>query len=150
MTTQPRSVAQELAVFMLVYAAASLVHFVHNAEFLAEYPNMPSWLSRVDVYVAWLALTAIGVLGYALVGFGYRRLGLSVVVAYAVLGLDSLGHYVVARMSAHTMVMNLTIALEVTTAAALLIKALSLIARSILARPRNSVGRAQRPDPFNE
>jgi hypothetical protein len=137
MTAQLRSVAQELAVFMLVYAAASLVHFVHNAEFLAEYPNMPSWLSRMDVYVAWLALTGTGVLGYALVAFGYRLLGLLVVVAYAVLGLDSLGHYVVAPMSAHTMVMNLTIALEVTTAAALLIKALSLVS----SRPAPQVGR---------
>src|SRR5471030_2748356 len=136
-TACSRSIAQDLAIFMLVYGAASLVHFVHNAEFLAEYPNLPSWLSRMDVYVAWLALTSIGVLGYALVGFGFRLLGLSVVVVYAVLGLDSLGHYVVAPMSAHTMVMNLTIVLEVTAAAVLLIKALSLMS----SRPAPKFGR---------
>ena len=123
---------------MLIYGAASLVHFIHNAEFLAAYPNMPSWLSRADVYVAWLGLTSIGVLGYALAAFGYRLLGLSVVVVYAALGMDSLGHYVVAPMSAHTTAMNLTIVLEVTTAAVLLIKSLSLIARSILASARST------------
>jgi hypothetical protein len=41
----------------LAYAAASLVHFVHNAEFLADYPSMPAWLSRATVYGAWLGLS---------------------------------------------------------------------------------------------
>src|SRR5215469_12243644 len=30
-----------------LYAAASLVHFTHNAEYLAQYPNLPaSWTPR--------------------------------------------------------------------------------------------------------
>jgi hypothetical protein len=32
-----------------VFLACSLVHFVHNAEFLADYPNMPAWLKRAGV-----------------------------------------------------------------------------------------------------
>src|SRR5450631_4128699 len=67
--------------------AGSLVHFVHNAEFLAEYPNMPAWLSRTDVYIAWLGITAIGVAGYVLAGHGYRLAGLLLVAVYATLGL---------------------------------------------------------------
>jgi len=30
---------------LAAYAAASLFHHVHNAEFLDQYPNMPAWLS---------------------------------------------------------------------------------------------------------
>jgi hypothetical protein len=39
-----------LLIFLLAYGAASLFHHVHNAEFLNEYPNMPTWLSRAQVY----------------------------------------------------------------------------------------------------
>jgi hypothetical protein len=32
--------------FLLACAAASLLHHVHNAEFLQDYPNLPASLSR--------------------------------------------------------------------------------------------------------
>ena len=33
-----------LPFLLLIYAAASLAHFIHNAEFLTDYPGMPaSW-----------------------------------------------------------------------------------------------------------
>ena len=35
-----------LAVLLFVYLAASLLHFAHNAEFLGDYPNLPTWLTR--------------------------------------------------------------------------------------------------------
>jgi hypothetical protein len=65
---QVTSPPKDLVFLMIAYGVGSLVHFVHNAEFLAEYPNMPMWLSRADVYVAWLGITAIGVAGYVLAG----------------------------------------------------------------------------------
>jgi hypothetical protein len=34
-----------LLMLLLAYGAASLVHYVHNARFLTDYPNMPHWLS---------------------------------------------------------------------------------------------------------
>jgi hypothetical protein len=40
-----------LLIFLVAYAIASLVHYSHNAEFLGDYPNMPAWLSRAQVYV---------------------------------------------------------------------------------------------------
>jgi hypothetical protein len=119
---------RDLVVLMIAYGVASLVHFVHNAEFLAEYPNMPAWLSRADVYVAWLAVTAVGIAGYTLVGHRHRFVGLLVVAVYAALGLDSLGHYALAPISAHTAAMNSTILLEVATAALLFARSLGLIA----------------------
>jgi hypothetical protein len=93
--------------------AATLFHHIHNAEFLHDYPNLPAWISRAAVYLAWLIATAIGLIGYRL-----RHRGL--LVLYACYGLDGLVHYALAPMSAHTTMMNLTIWLEAATAAALL------------------------------
>jgi hypothetical protein len=109
-----------MLVLCLLYAAASLIHFAHNAEFLADYPNMPRWLSRAKVYVAWLGLTAIGAAGFLLLYRGFQLTGLLVIALYAVLGFDSLTHYVVAPFSAHTTMMHFTIWLDVVAAAALL------------------------------
>ena len=105
-----------LPILLVIYAAASLVHFVHNAEFVSDYPNWPDSWSRGDVYLAWLALTAVGALGWLLVSRGYLVSGLVVLAAYAAGGLDSLGHYVLAPLSQHTAAMNSTILLEVTCA----------------------------------
>jgi hypothetical protein len=115
-----------LPILLLAYGGASLLHFAHNAEFLADYPNMPAWLSRVHVYGAWLALTAVGVLGYFLVCRGHRLAGFFVIAVYAVLGFDGLGHYTRAPMSAHTAAMNATIWLEVLAASLLLIEAIRM------------------------
>lgn len=120
-----------LLVLCLAYAAASLLHFTHNAEFLAEYPNMPAWLSRAKVYAAWLGLTAVGVAGYCLVRRGYQLAGLLVIAAYAALGFDSLSHYLVAPLAAHTAMMHFTIWLDVSTAALLLITTAFLVASRI-------------------
>src|SRR5687767_7105558 len=79
---------------LLVYGAASLVHFTHNAEFLADYPNLPASWSPANVYLAWTAMTIVGVLGWLLISRGFFFTGLSVVIVYAALGLESLGHYV--------------------------------------------------------
>jgi len=110
-----------LSALLLAYAAASLVHYVHNATFLDDYPNMPAWLSPVRVCAAWFAVTGVGLAGYLLFSRGYRLAGLVVLAAYAALGLDGLGHYSLAPFSAHTFGMNLSILLEVAMAVVLLL-----------------------------
>jgi len=107
-----------------LYCLASLVHFMHNAEFLADYPNMPVWLSRSKVYAAWLAITAVGLLGLVLVHSRYALIGVALVAVYAGFGFDGLGHYSLAPIASHTLAMNLTIWTEVGAAAALLVVAL--------------------------
>jgi hypothetical protein len=106
---------------MLAYCAASLLHFVHNAEFLPEYPNMPEWLSPVGVYAAWCGVTAVGIAGYGLYRAGHRLSGLLTIAIYAALGFSGLDHYALAPISAHSFTMNLTIGVEALAAAALLI-----------------------------
>jgi len=121
-----------LLVLLLIYGIASLVHFVHNAEFLADYPNLPTSWSRSAVYLAWLGMTAVGLCGWVVLLRGFTLTGLMLLAAYAALGLDSLGHYMVAPISAHTVAMNATILFEVTAAAVLLAEVLRLLALRML------------------
>ena len=109
-----------LPICLVAYAAASLAHHIHNAEFLADYPNMPAWLTREQVYLVWLGETAIGAVGYALVRMGYRVSGLLLIALYALAGFGGLDHYAVAPFAAHTATMHASIMLEVVAAAFLL------------------------------
>jgi hypothetical protein len=112
---------------LLLYLAASLLHFTHNAEYLADYPNLPAWLSRSDVYLVWLGQAAVGVGGYVLYRMGWPLAGLLLVGVHAVLGFDGLLHYTRAPLAAHTAAMNFTIWFEV-AAAALLLTSVAVLA----------------------
>ena len=118
-----------LLILVLLYGAASLFHYAHNAEFLNDYPNLPDWLSPALVYGAWLAVTAVGLVGYFLIHRGYRLAGLAVLGGYGALGLDGLAHYSLAPLSAHTFAMNLSIWLEAVTGALLLATVVALMLR---------------------
>jgi len=120
-----------LTILLLAYAAASLVHHVHNAEFLNEYPNLPASLSPTRVYAAWLGTTAVGLIGYLLVRRGHQLAGLMGLAVYAVLGLAGLAHYTRAPLSAHTLTMNVTVGLEVGTALLLLAAVTRLMLRRL-------------------
>ena len=111
-----------------VYFLSSLGHFVHNAEFICEYPNLPAWLTRAKVYAAWIAITSVGALGFFLIFRGFVAAGLLLVAGYAALGFDGLGRYAVAPMALHSLTANLTILTEVVAAAALLLFTLHLLA----------------------
>jgi hypothetical protein len=101
-----------LTALLATYFAASLLHFAHNAEFIAFYPNMPVWITRENVYLAWLAVTSVGVAGVVAARFGLGALGALLVGAYGALGLDGLAHYSLALCSEHTLAANLTIWFE--------------------------------------
>ena len=105
----------------VLYAAASLLHFTHNAEYLAQYPNLPASWTRADVYLAWCGVTAVGFLGFVLYRSGYRRLGLTVLAIYGALGFAGLLHYSRAPVAHHSAAMNVTIWAEVAAAAVFLI-----------------------------
>lgn len=119
---------------ILLYGAASLVHFIHNAEFIRDYPGLPQSWTRGGVYLAWLGLTAVGVCGWWMLRRGYETAGSLVLVCYALLGLDSLGHYIVAPFAAHTPAMHVTILLEVAAAALVLGQAVKVILERMRSR----------------
>jgi hypothetical protein len=123
---------------MLLYGAASLAHFTHNAEFLQDYPNMPSWLSRREIYVAWIVVAVIGISGYLAWRRGHAFLGLSLIAVYAAIGFDSLAHYAVAPFDGHGLTMHVTIGVELCAAALLLAVVVGYMAKLRAARPKSA------------
>ena len=122
---------------LLLYCGASVLHFTHNAEYLAEYPNLPEWISRASIYMAWCAISTIGLCGYVLFRHGHTSLGLALLASYTAFGLDGLLHYGRAPMSSHTFGMNFTIWFEVVMAA-LSLAAVSWLAASHVLRSKAS------------
>lgn len=120
--------SQALPWVLILYAAASLLHFVHNAEFLPQYPNLPASWSRADVYVTWCCVTTPGIVGYLLHLRGNRSLGLGFLTLYAVLGFGGLLHYTRAPLAHHSSMMNVTIWTEV-VAAAVVLANVAIVAR---------------------
>lgn len=127
--------------FVALYGVASLLHFAHNAEYIAFYPNMPEWLTREKVYLAWLAVSAFGVAGGVLALAGWRVSAAAFLAVYGALGLYGLGHYALALCSEHTVATNLTIVLEAASGVALAALAGRFVVR------QTSLLRALRPAP---
>ncbi len=121
-------------VLIAAYFITSLGHFAHNAEYLCEYPNLPTWLTRAKVYAAWLAITSVGLVGFILIKNKLIPAGLLLVAVYAALGFDGLGHYAVAPMAHHTLGANITILSEVAAAALLLPATVYLLVRHVRGR----------------
>jgi hypothetical protein len=120
-----------MRVLAAVYFAASLAHFAHNAEFIAFYPNMPDWLTREKVYLAWLAVNSLGIAGLLSLRLGLHALGLLLVGAYGALGLGGLGHYTLALCAEHTLATNVTIWSEAASGLVLMLASALLLARRI-------------------
>lgn len=118
------------------YFLTSLGHFSHNAEFICEYPNLPAWLTRAQVYAVWAAITSVGVTGLLLMRRKFMATGLLLLAVYAALGFDGLGHYAVAPIELHSLMANVTILSEVIAAAILLPVALWLLASHMLRHQR--------------
>lgn len=112
--------SRTLLLLMLLYAAASLAHFVHNALCIRVYPNLPSWVTPVGVYISWCAIAVIRALGFWLYRKVSRIAGLLTIGLYALLGFAELDHYAIAPVGTHTVAMNASIISEVSTAFVLL------------------------------
>ena len=118
----------------LVYCVASLIHFAHNAEYIAFYPNMPASITRENVYVAWLAITGVGIVGLVLSLIGFQLAAALFIAVYGSLGLDGLGHYALALCSQHTFAMNFTIWFEVITGGVLTVACARLVKQRVSRR----------------
>jgi hypothetical protein len=126
-----RRACQMMPWLLAMYVGASLLHFTHNAEYLAQYPNLPASWTRADVYLAWCCVTVIGLLGYMLYRGGFPRAGLTLLVIYGGVGFDGLLHYTRAPIAHHSVAMNFTIWFEVAVAAMFLTSVASVATRHI-------------------
>jgi|HubBroStandDraft_1064217.scaffolds.fasta_scaffold691616_1 hypothetical protein len=128
---------------LAVYFVASGAHFVHNAAYIAYYPNMPTWITSDRVYLAWSVVTAVGITG--LVALRLRRHAAAAVfiALYGALGLDGLAHYTLALCSEHTFITNVTIWSEAISGLCLFVASAPLVTERGLHRlPPNDGGLA--------
>jgi len=130
----PLHLPKHVWALLALYFAASLLHFSHNAEYIAFYPKMPTWLTKEKVYLAWLAITGVGVIGAILAAARWRTAAALLFVAYGAFGLDGLGHYALALCSEHTLATNLTIWFEVAAGIALAMAAGWFASRRVSSR----------------
>ena len=112
-----------------LYFVASVVHFAHNAEFIAFYPGMPAWLTREEVYLSWLAISGVGLAALLADRIGWSILAAILLATYGAFGLDGLAHYTLALCSDHTLATNLSIWFEATAGLALLLASSVLVKR---------------------
>ena len=124
---------QLLWILLAVYFLASLAHFTHNAEYIAFYPNMPAWLTRDTVYIAWLVVTSVGVAGLVALRLKLHALSSALIAAYGAFGLDGLAHYALALCSEYTLLTNVTIWSEASAGLCLLLAASIVFSRQIRA-----------------
>lgn len=131
----------ERLVFLVAVAcgSASLTHFFHNAEFCGDYPNLPAWITRGSVWLAWTGITLVGGAGVWLFHAGHRKSGLGVLAVYGALGCDGLGHYSLAPMARHTVMMNFAIWFEVLAGLALFAVSLGALAVEVRGRTRRDL-----------
>jgi hypothetical protein len=121
MQTKPHFFPKHIWLLLALYGLASILHFAHNAEYIAYYPNMPAWITRETVYFAWLLINSVGALGIVLALARWPIAAALCIAIYGALGLDGLGHYALALCSQHTWMMNFTIWFEVLSGAVLAI-----------------------------
>jgi hypothetical protein len=122
---------KHIQLLFLVFFAANLTHFVHNAEYIAYYPGIPSWLTREKVYLAWVAGASVGLIGLRVYSTRWKVLGLVLLAAYGALGIDGLAHFTLALCSDHTLVTNLTIWFEVLAGLSLLLASAVLAGQTL-------------------
>ena len=119
---------------LAVYFIASSAHFVHNAAYIAYYPNMPSWITSDRVYVAWSVVTAVGIAGLVASRQRLHAVAAVLIAVYGALGLDGLAHYTLALCSEHTFMTNVTIWSEAISGLCLLLASALLVTKQGLRR----------------
>lgn len=70
-----------LFALLIAYMVGSFVHHFHNAQFIDEYPNMPTGFPLALAYVVWGTVTPAGLAGYYAVRRGHELLGLELLTA---------------------------------------------------------------------
>jgi uncharacterized membrane protein len=115
--------SKTLEVLLLAYAVSSLLHFIQDAQYARTHPQS-GWDSVSSVYITWIAISAIGALGYLLHRSSLQWVGRVLLSLYAAVGLDAASHYTQAPITAYSGAMNISIGVQVIMAFVLLMYAL--------------------------
>jgi hypothetical protein len=130
-STRPYQLPTPFVALLGVYAIASLAHFSHNAQYIASYPGLPGWLTPEKIYIAWLAVSTVGALGFIVRRLGYHIASLVLLGLYGALGLDALAHYALASHSDHTLPANITIWAEAVAGGVVLLSSAGLVVAAV-------------------
>ena len=98
---------------------STIVHYTDNFVHIDDYPQ-PGWINHAVIPTAWLALTAIGLAGYAFFRRGRYGIAGACLVVYSYTGLSSLAHYSFGPLSEFSPAMHAGILLDGATGAAVL------------------------------
>lgn len=120
MSGRPTSWLAGLRWLLAANVAASVLHYVDNVAFFAEYPE-PPWISPGIIDAFWFVMTPLAPAGYALLRRGALQSGALLLHVYAICGLLSLGHYRYAPICSVSPRINLLILLEAAAAAVLVV-----------------------------
>ena len=88
---------------------ASLTHSVHNAEYIAFYPDIPLGLARETVSLAWVAGASVGLEALLVARTRLKLPGLVLIAAYGASGIDGLAHFTQGLCAEQTLAINLSI-----------------------------------------
>ncbi len=105
-----------LLLFLLASIISTSFHYTDNATFINNYPE-PDWITVSGIYITWIVMTIIGIVGYWL--YTQEKLGLSYLCLciYSVTGLSSPAHYFYGAMSNFSTKMHTLIWLDLLTGA---------------------------------
>lgn len=108
-----------LLALILINVLASILHYVDNICYFSDYPE-PTWLNPCIIDLFWFVMTPFAVFGYWHHKQQWFTLSRVALVAYSIMSLLVLGHYLIAPPWEVSLRINLFILLEAVAALALL------------------------------
>lgn len=108
-----------LLLFLIVSIVSTNLHYTDNATFITNYPE-PDWITVSGIYITWIALTIIGIIGYWLYTQAKLWLSYLCLSIYSITGLSSPAHYFYGAMSNFSAKMHAFIWLDFLTGASIL------------------------------
>ena len=108
-----------LLLFLIASIISTNLHYTDNATFIENYPQ-PDWITVSGIYLTWMLMTLIGIVGYWLytqekLWISYLCLGI-----YSLTGLSSFTHYFYGAISNFSLKMHALIWLDVITGISIL------------------------------
>lgn len=111
---------KNLLILIVVNVLATIGHYVDNICYFADYPE-PHWLSPGIVDAFWFFMTPFAAFGYWYYVKGWHGLARWSLVAYSLMSLLVLGHYLIVPPWNVSFRINLLILIEAVAALALLL-----------------------------
>ena len=105
-----------LLLFLIASIVSTNLHYTDNATFIENYPE-PDWITVSGIYLTWIVMTFIGILGYWLYTQEQFWISYFCLTLYSFTGLSSPAHYFYGALSNFSVKMHALIWLDLLTGA---------------------------------